>query len=339
MDSKNNKKQQALPKKEADAYLQDLETLSADPRYNEPGSPARESLKQAMEKARELYQERASRNDWGEVAQTVGRALAQYGAARSGMRSGQDMSNLPMGRGIDFGSRGDRLLQEYRQDIANARDLDQLDRQAAQEARQTGQKEYGRKEDYLKTALSIARGREEEQARLARERAGDARSDSRESLADKRLQLQDIREQEKLLQKQLQARQQLVNELGREEDLSPRSAKKLQEKYGQLAAQGDVDLNQLQAELVSTDKPGRLWGTNPDPEARKKKLADKVEEIKALLAETRKAREQLLGPVAPQKQAPQEPRMVRMRAPDGTIGEVPEAQVEAALRAGATRLE
>jgi len=341
-----DKPQKKLSQKSAKEILDDLETLSSNEELIGPQTPERQTLQQAMARAKQMYQDRATANEWGEVAQTVGQALARAAAAREGLKTNRDMSNLNMGPGFDFQNRGNRLFKEYQQEVQDAQELDKLDRAGTEEQQGFNQKRYGRQENSLETALRLARDKEEEQNRLARERLGKDGDTARESKQDARLQLQDLRQQEQDLKKQLLARQQLANELTREEDLTPKAAKKLQEKYGSLAAQGDLDLAGLQSELTSTDKPGRLWGTNPDPEARRTTLGSKVQEIKQMLDEVRARKEQLLGASAAPAVAPtQKPTtstpagMVKLRAPDGTVGLVPEAQVKAALQAGATLVE
>jgi len=315
---------------EANQYLQELDELSKDPAYSRPDSPSRDALAQAMEKARELHEKQSTRNEWGQLAEKVGQAIIQYSAASAGLRSGaargQDMSNLNFGPGVDWESRQNRALKQYQIDLDRANEDYNRQRQEAGDEFSGRREAYGRREGYLQTALREARERDRLAAQQAEEAARERKLGERENKQDIRLELQDLSARERELTKQLQARQTLANQLQQEGDLSTKSSKKLQERYGQVAAQGDLDLNTLQQELSATDKPGTLWGTNPDEKARGAVLGDKVAEIRNMLDAVRARKQELLGrqpaPAAvesEQKQAPARDPQIEKYAADNKL--------------------
>lgn len=111
-----------------------------------------QSLREALTAAKEKYNTEATKNEWLEVAQLMGHALAQFGGAAAG-GSRANMANLDFGPGIDYSKRTERALEERRQ----------AEREAGLEATETEreygltegakQKEFQRQEEPLKTAL------------------------------------------------------------------------------------------------------------------------------------------------------------------------------------------
>lgn len=289
-----------VSKQESAQYLQQLSKLAKDPAYNRPDAPSSDALKQALAQAKELYQQQASRNDWGQVAEMVGHAVAQAGAARAGLHSsspwGQDNSNLNFGPGVDWEGRNNRAMQGYRQDVSNAMDIDKLDRDEYAARSGDTKEKYGRNERYLDTALSDARARDRIAAEQARFNNQNKRFETRQDLQDRKLELSDLAKQEQDVQKQLQAQQTLSNQLSQESDLGPKATKKLQEKYGPLAAAGNVDLTELQSDASKVPEvPGKLWGTNPDPQAASKAMQSRIEATRSLLDGLHARKQQLLN--------------------------------------------
>ena len=68
-------------------------------------------LRQRALDARQEYQENKNRTEWLSLAETLGHALTQLGAARQGLRSGVDMSGLKFNKN-DWNNNYNRLLKE-----------------------------------------------------------------------------------------------------------------------------------------------------------------------------------------------------------------------------------
>lgn len=315
-----------LGKSKSQAYLDQLKELTEDPAYA-PGLPdtSKQSLKDAIDTAKQAYNEKVTRNEWLEVAQNLGRAVAQFGAARAAIAGGSrtNLSNLDMGPGVDYGLRSNRALQEYGQDIKNAQDLqgqDLLSTKARQE-------QYGRKEDYLKQGLRSAEQKEAQEEQFRRMQKMEAGRNLREEQAEKKqstkADLQDLSKQEAVLQNQLKAGITAANNSDLINDLGKKSADKLQAQYGKLLGDAGIDIADVQA-----TKPGMLWGTNPDPDKSKQLLDDKVKEIRNMLDAVRARKHQIISGETAQQKAVKQPAgesTVRIQAPNGSIATVPKA--------------
>lgn len=280
-------------------YLEGYRQLANDPDYQQRvPSDTRLSLQNAIDKAEQLYTQRTDKNDWLEVAQVLGRAAAQYGAARAGQRTGHDMSNLGFDKGIDYGQRNEQAFRDYQQQLKNAGTLEDQEKDARRE---------------VSTGLSEQLRAQRDAETQKRQDANAARAENRDALAQKRFEstqteqqkrseLQDINQQQGELAKKLQARESLVNQMQQEGDLSDKSVKKLQEKYGTLAAQGGVDLDQLNTELNSAKKQDSFLGfkyNTADEDKKKQILQSKTDEVKNLIEGLKAHKQQLLQNKSP----------------------------------------
>lgn len=356
-------------------YLNQYEQLANDPKYAAQLPPdTRSSLKQAIADAKSMYDQKTSMNDWMEVAQTLSRAMAQYGAAAQGLRDsgkyGQNMSNVQFGPGIDYEGRNRRALEEYNMGVRGAKDLGDADRQAFLDEQSGRNKEYGEKAGMLKEGITATtqaeRIAEQERAANLRYGASDRRADARQKQADDRqseheraLQYRDLDAQEKSLSKQLQAGQSLANNLQSEDSLSSKDAEKLKVKYGSLAANAGVDLPsslndyqksapKRQRQFMGMSVPGTETTDTESPQ-NKQSLYDALgltEKLKQL-EDIKRQKQQLTHgssaqggsqqneQPAPQSQAaPTQSDRVKVRSPDGQVGSVPRAQLNDALAKG-----
>lgn len=356
-----------LAKPESKQRLEELDALSRDPQYSRGVAPdVRQSLQDAVAQAKQAYDARVNQNDWLEVAQTLGRAVAQFGAAQSGIQSGnrRDMSNLNMGPGIDYGARSDRSFREYQASVGNAKDLAALDKQSFLDNAADKKEQYQRREDYLSNALKVAREHESDDEKFRRqvglekwkvtqEEGRDARREDsagrRDSDSQRKLELQELNKQEKSLQKILQARQLAGNNTELVDDLGKKSADKLQQSYGKILSEGDLNLQEIQA-----TKPGMLWGTNPDTKKTRENINAKILETKNLLDGIARRKKELISGAGQQSQVPVESTQevqqsapsptpvsdkVQVRSPQGVVGTVPRAQLEEALKQGFTEIK
>lgn len=76
-------------------------------------------FKEERDRAYQMYNEAKSRNEWLELAQILGQAVTQFGAAQVGMRTGRSMAGLQI-PGVDYGARTaqeQRLLETRLRDI------------------------------------------------------------------------------------------------------------------------------------------------------------------------------------------------------------------------------
>jgi len=382
-----------LDERDSKYYLGELEKLANDPRYQSATpSSSRESLRDALAQAKQLYKDQADRNDWYQVAQTLGRAVTQFGAATAGLHTGHNMASLDMGPPIDYEQRNQRALGEYKQDVANATLEDRLNRQDELDRQRALDDEYKKRSGALSAGLGAAlRGEtleSQENRADARNRTLAARQDALEArrakrederankddlrsrMLQQRQQLHDLDQEEKTLAGQIQAGRTLANEMGQEEDLGSKDYKKMQEKFGGLAAKADVDLQSAMNDynknapkrnrkVLGIDIPGT---ETVDTEQARPALYDALglsDKIKKL-QDIRAKKQALIGntsggpasdttqpstpstastqpaPSAPPPSPSTPGGRVKVRAPNGTVGTIPAEQVQQALSQGYT---
>ncbi len=139
---------------------------------------------QTVESAlRKEYKENKDRTAMMEVAEKVGHALAQFGAAQQGLRSGVDLSGLKFDK-TNWGEQYNRLLDEMKMELTDLRDKKEgaVKQGAAKTASGEREREHdlsgslkGR-EDLLRSAEKEAegKGREAEQENLRKQRLYEA---------------------------------------------------------------------------------------------------------------------------------------------------------------------
>lgn len=316
-----------MPEKESRKYLNQLQQLvqnaQSNPQFSSATNQQLKDLSDLQDKAQQLYQERANRNDWLEVAQTLGRAVTQFGAAAAGQKSGMDMSNLPQGAPIDYGGRTDRSLREYLGETGRLAGLRSEALRREEQNQRLGERSLERQGQYLGNAARVVSGEEEaaQRARTSKElegmrlkgqeasaRAADERArrslEERDTRDVRSMTVKDITEKQKEGEKSLKAALTLFNNEGLADDLTNKSADKLEEQYGKLAAEAGISLPQLKSEMEQTDRPGRFFGTNPDLEARKALKDKKIAEAKNYLQALEQLKQQKLSGSQPQEKAP-----------------------------------
>lgn len=349
--------------KKSQKNVEALEGIANDPQYaaRAPQGSA-DSLKQAISDAKELYNTKASHNDWLDVAQTLGRAVAQFAGAQHGLQSGNarygtNMANLDMGKPIDYEARTDRAFREYTQDIKNAEQAQGLERQQYLDDAARKKDEYNRLADAYKEGASVydnqAKTLAGELAANARQARDEKNRQAREDRDLRRMNAQDLDRQEKSLADQIRAGQELANNLQSEDDLSGKSADKLKEKYGAVAARAGVDLPSAMQEYQSNAPtrnreilgigiPGTSTTDTANPKTKQSLfdalgLTDKLEQLKKVQARKQQLRQgggQAQSPAGqpqPQAAAASEqsapsttagPTTVRVQGPSGEIAEM-----------------
>lgn len=110
-------------KKEAKKAVAATDTAAKDAQKaaNKGEIPQAEAdrFKEERDRAYKMYSEAKDRNEWLELAQILGQAVTQYGAAQVGMRTGRSMAGLQI-PSIDYGARTaqeQRLLETRLRDI------------------------------------------------------------------------------------------------------------------------------------------------------------------------------------------------------------------------------
>lgn len=104
-----------------------------------------ESLKSRGEEAEGSYQDRVRRAEWGEVADRIAQAAAQYGAARQGLRDNVDLSGVKV-QGADWKSKIDRYGQDLDRTGKALNQERELEKDAANTRRSDAEKQFSREE-------------------------------------------------------------------------------------------------------------------------------------------------------------------------------------------------
>lgn len=144
-------------------------------------------LSDAVRRADEAYKDRANTNDWAEVAQTLGRAITQFGAAQAGMRSGRDMSNINFGPGIDYSARTERAFREASQQKKDAQDAAENRRRNWIDEQALKERDFTRQETAAERTARALREKEQDAMRaseLSRTLAREDTSLQRQALRD-----------------------------------------------------------------------------------------------------------------------------------------------------------
>ena len=140
---------------EIKSAISDLNKLRDQFPSSAPDS-SKQTLQDAIDKANELYQQKSDRNDWLEVAQTLGRAATQYAAARAGQHNRMDLTGIDMGKPIDYEARTERALKERGLSVGEAEKQAELSRQEAQDKNAAAKENFLQNYDVAKTRLDAA---------------------------------------------------------------------------------------------------------------------------------------------------------------------------------------
>lgn len=199
-----SKKPTSELKKDIKQALDVSETVAAAPAAAAASPEAVDRFKQERDRAYELYDKAKTRNEWLEVAQILGQAFTQFGAAQAGMRTGRNMAGLQI-PGIDYGARTaqeQRLLETRLRDIGGAEEREerlsdklrreQLERQKlGLEERELGIKERLAKQKATTPAVP-KESAEERQIRREERQAERKETEQKEAALEKALGAQQI---------------------------------------------------------------------------------------------------------------------------------------------------
>lgn len=103
-------------RKELKDLLDDLDKLTPD--TTNIKDPVTRDFLQDKAEAFRAYKEKADRNDWLEIAQNLVNSLTQFASTQAAIGTGRVGGGLPL-PSIDYGTRTERALQEYRLQAAD----------------------------------------------------------------------------------------------------------------------------------------------------------------------------------------------------------------------------
>jgi hypothetical protein len=295
-------------------------------KYNNPRDES--AIQAERDRAEELYDKARSRNEWLEVAQTLAAAIAQFGAAQSGLASGV-AARMPAVAMTDYGARTGRSERDLERKLRNIEQDASAKERASKE--KTGTEEFN-----IRMQLEQEKLRErqaEKQIAAGRETAEDRQIRS--------LQAGDIRSQIKNKEKELQFAEEFANQLAKQDDMSSKTLDKLEAKLPGLQSKADIDsidLGLIEQEATERGLFGikALDSVNKEKRAQliKERILDKkkqeIKDLRSAFNSTVGGRQTAPAPATIPAAQPASSGMVRMQSPDGKVGEIPASQVQAA---------
>lgn len=256
--------------------------------------------------AYELYDKARERNEMLDLAQILGQAVTQYGAAQSGLRTGRDMSGINMPR-VDYERRSDRSMTELQ---SRLRDIKDKEENAARRGEKEEERKY--KEAYL---------------RLAEKNAAKERSDPTDRL-ERAEELRSQREDAKSLKDRLAAGNKVIaiQQAIDSGNISKKTKESLEKNLVEEAGKAGIDLGLAEAD--ATEK-GLIWNS-----VNKGKRLSNIKAQLEQLAGRRQAAPAPQQAQAPAGQPAPQSGTVRIKAPDGSIATVDASKVQKYLDKG-----
>lgn len=226
---------------------------------------AADRFKQERDRAYQMYNEAKTRNEWLELAQLLGQAVTQYGAAQVGMRTGRSMAGLQI-PSVDYGT---RTAQEQKLLESRLRDIGQ-----EQEREETLAERLRREK---RDAAADARA--ERELRLREREAGLPK----ETAEDRAIRREERTEERKAYKEQLSALDKVVGaqEILASEDTNKKQKQKAEETLLEEANKAGLDIEQIRAQSQVPGVLGGVFGTNLDQKKVLKTIKDSIEALKS----------------------------------------------------------
>lgn len=238
---------------------------------------AADRFKDERDQAYQMYNEAKSRNEWLELAQILGQAVTQFGAAQVGMRTGRSMAGLQI-PGIDYGA---RTAQEQRLLETRLRDI------GGEQEREERLAERLRREELDRQRLGLERRKvalEEKESGMPKESAEEREIRREERVASQK----EFTQKKEAIQKALGAQQIIASEV-----TNIKAKQKAQEVLAEESAKAGLDL----ASIIEQSQVPGLFGTSTDQKA-------VLTNIKAALKQLEEGRQRAPIPATMQTQAP-----------------------------------
>lgn len=138
------------------SYVDDAQSILNDPAYKGTPLQTKQELREAINKAYDQYQGQKNTNQWLEVAQNLGQALTQFGAAQHAIGTNARFYKAPEETGINYGERTNQAFKEYNQNVGNAKDIANAGVQDWREGNELRKEKLLREEQIQNRALSQA---------------------------------------------------------------------------------------------------------------------------------------------------------------------------------------
>lgn len=229
-------------------------------------------FKQERDRAYQMYNEAKTRNEWLELAQLLGQAVTQYGAAQVGMRTGRSMAGLQI-PSVDYGT---RTAQEQKLLESRLRDIGQ-----EQEREETLAERLRRekREAAADARAEAAEARAERELQLKEKEA----ATPKETAEDRAIRREERAEERAAYKQQLSALDKVVGaqEILASEDTNKKQKQKAEETLLEEANKAGLDIEQIRAQSQVPGVLGGVFGTNLDQKKVLKTIKDSIESLKS----------------------------------------------------------
>jgi hypothetical protein len=250
-----------------------------------------EELSAREEAARKKLEADEARNRWLSVAEKVGGALVNIGAAQQARKAGADLSRMDL-RGpesnlpeLQRGARQSYMDEVQRSELLRNR-LEEARKQRAQEdvaakrsALDTEKFKYGQEMDAylqsLRDQANEARVGKREDVAAAREEARMKREEQAQLDRMNKEELKSIRDSIEQRRKELQAANTLATQYIQYEDLDKKSQKALDAKAAEVAAKAGISPEDLENIKETTKSKGWFWDSI-DPKAAGREISKRI---------------------------------------------------------------
>ena len=333
------------------AITNQMEQLKVDPVKADPSLV--QKIESAKEEARRAYQQEADRNQWAEVAQTLGNAVATFIAARQGVADRP--LTLPQ---IDYGARTGQALRAYQTELSAAgeqaraleRETDRKEREAEkavalqqrnyQQLLSLGEKDIEARERKAERAQDLATRLEIAQLRDEKARQIQAAKDQKAAISARQQGEEKLR---KFLSADITRTNQEIARLNKQLKAANLVVASKDNKTFEEALPGYMDTSGIDINTPEFQKKGWFGGVSPDQDkikasaqASAARLLQQVKELQAKKAASESDLQSLRPGAAPQpataRQEPAKGGRVVMVQPDGTAVEI-DADKQAAFMA------
>jgi hypothetical protein len=235
---------------------------------------AADNFKEQRDRAYELYDRASTRNDWLELAQLLGQAVTQYGAAQVGMRTGRNLAGLNI-PSVNYEARtaeAGRMLERRLRDVDTA-ETKQERSEAKEELNKYRQQELALKKQELGIKAAQDPYAKMEAAASLKQQEGLQKS---------------LSEQLKAAQVVYSAQTALAGG-----DLSKKQREQAEGQIQRFAGPAGIDMMAIEE---ASKEPGMLWGTNVSEQKKVTNIGQVVAELQQKLQQLRQQSPQVRLP-------------------------------------------
>lgn len=253
------------------------------------------AINKAEADAKELYQDRANRADWSQVAELIGNAGIKFAQANAAVNHHVDVSQMKDMAPIDWDKKKEQAFGDYREDVGTQEKQREAQRLGQSEQDKLAQEDYQNQltplqaqakflqDKYNQESSDYRRGLQDssrDNRMLTAEQFREDRQGQRQSQSDDKqlrsLQAKDLQSQIAQNNEQGKNATAAAQYLSQQDSLDPKTLQKLEAQSPGLLGRAGISPEQLADINQKSQVPGRFYGTNTDPDVRNKLIQSQV---------------------------------------------------------------